>query len=824
MGRQAGTDGLGYMLRKVKSGGGLGVGFGSGWVPTFGKLRKSTSNDLPKRDKLDDDLWGVSEGRLTPNMLPKPLPDDCPPTSPRELLLTARGHHRGRNSIEPCGVHGSEEDLRKKSRRGVAEGGRNVSAAAGQVCRRRRQILDSIQEASETESPTSGDSNARPVTRLAPGVLLPRVHETRGDGPKTTALADPAPRPDVSSSVNHVPSLPPRQNLNLEVLPVPRGLRAALMMSEPQSDHWSDCGEDWCSDVPSTMSGPNAWAAQPAAAVAEDQRWDIFSESSAEDPCEDSGSVSLEAEEFSFPLNVGFVARNVVPDFETWGHWGYSSEEEAGDSHGQELEDDDDSLLEDGFRFLAEKDDSTYAEEGRDGPVYDDGAVYSLEKGDEVYYVQKMGDTEFTHEDDGASYREESEEGSLSSAYLPEEGFPLSQELEDVFGGAVDASASSAHGAEEQEVGLQGREPCVRPAAAGNVEVGPVTFYVGEEDIDPWDAAQDADRDADGDAEGARDRSRESFGSADSAVMLDTALDYRNAGALVNTGDSHIRQMGNNVRACLYDSAHTMGSERDHVQQTWTWETSQLSGIDTGASCPIGPSYSFSWGQKRQGYVPDEWPARDLYTSADSWLSAHHASTESWMTETFPQAYADVRVQRCPTPARFLGNFFRRISEKLHLRSPAPKVPVSVTGGSSLYGGSAFRKRHNRYSKRQASMLKFVEERLEKTEGRHTGGAAHPKKEGRPGRRNRASQAAIHDSAVDLTQYGAEPAAAKSCSTGRPLTRSANNGDPRSANEPVVGFGAGRRGGHRCSGSGYYPKVVNHNPVRRQNGACTAPA
>jgi len=561
-------------------------------------------------------------------------------------------------------------------------------------------------------------------------------------------------------------------------------------------------------------------------ALADDHRWDVFCDASVSDGADDSASQSVQDamqvqdEEFSFPQNVGFVADDVVQEFEgAWGHWGYTSEEACASQGSEELNDDEDSFCEEELPVVVEESlngdeesvhDSEEEEErtyvgGRDDPVYDDGTFYSLEKGDEVYYVQKLGEADHTYEGSGDSYEADAE-GMRASLCLQGNCRPPIEILEEEFDEAEDVGATPACGAYGQNVQPEECEAGVRQAGAGNVEVGPVTFYMGEEDIERCGVGlQELD-----DTEGARDRSRESFGSADCPGIVDTALEYRNSSTATHTAYSQVAQEGNNVRACLYDTANTITSDRDQGLGL-SWETSQIGYLETTASSATGPSYSFSCGHKRRSHA-----------SENSWATSRYTTAESWRSIPLRRDTADARAERCPTPTGILGNFFRRISEKFHLRPPAPRVPVSVTGSSSSSEGKTFAKQRNRYLKRQASMLKFVEERLENSERQHSGGGADHKG-AQSNRRNRARVAGIHDSAVDFIGYDADSAAVKSSFVRGLPNRSGNKGNVGSVDEPVACFGAGRRSVARRRLSGNSRKSIDHNPVGRQDSVCASP-
>lgn len=825
MGKQASSDGLGHKLRKVRTGGGLGSGFGTSWVPTFGKLRKSVSsgNEVPKKSELDDDIWHVPECRLTPDMLPKPLPIDCPPTSPRELLHSARSNVGNRQAIDSRCRDGDERDPHEMASFEVYEGGESAATVTKEHSERRRLTLDSIWETSDGESVSSDDGKLYPEAAPCTSVLGFCGREASQDTYTRSTPPDPARE---CSRRRSLAALPCRQKVNLDILSVPRGQRAALMMSEPTSDHWSDKGEECLSDVPSTTADPRGWPGHDMVALADDHRCDVFCDASISDGADDSAlqsvqdAVQIQDDEFSFPQTVGFVADEVVQEFEgAWGHWGYSSEEACGSQGSEELNDDEDSFCEEELAVVVEETlngdeesvhDSEEEEEcpyvgGRDDSVYDDGAFYSLEKGDEVYYVQKLGEADHTYEGSGHSYEADAE-GMRASVCLQGNCRPPMEILEEEFDEAEDAGPTSACAEYEQNMVPEECEAGVRQAVTGNVEVGPVTFYMGEEDIDRWGVGlQELD-----DTEGARDRSRESFGSADCPGIVDTALEYRNSSTATHTEYSQVGQEGNNVRACLYDTANTITSDRDQGLGL-SWETSQMGYLETTTSSATGPSYSFSCGHKRRSHAPEK-----------SWATSRYTSAESWRPIPFRRGAADLHTERCPTPTGILGNFFRRISEKLHLRPPAARVPVSTTANSPSSEGKTFTKQRNRYLKRQASMLKFVEERLENSERQHSGGRADHKG-ARSNRRNRASVAGIHDSAVDLTGYEAESAAVKSSFVRGLPNRSGNKGNVGSVDEPVACFGAGRRSVARRRLSGNSRKSINHNPVGRQDSVCASP-
>ncbi|CAD7695106.1 unnamed protein product [Ostreobium quekettii] len=235
------------MLRKVKSSEGSlsGLAFGSNWVPAFGKLRKSASSgtSLNRRAEPDDDIWGQAEAELTlePNLCPKALPFEQPPTSPRVLLHSGGSARRG-NEVRAVytliGAEGGSTDRVPPKAAGTS--GESHLAAA-----RSRQPLDSILE---SPSPRLSEACRCDIMRSAPELTPKALCEALAINMPTRDGDRRAPAGGGMRNPRNVDPPPPtnRTKINLEMREMPRSLRKALMMSEPVSDHFSDAtAEDW---------------------------------------------------------------------------------------------------------------------------------------------------------------------------------------------------------------------------------------------------------------------------------------------------------------------------------------------------------------------------------------------------------------------------------------------------------------------------------------------------------------------------------------------------------------------------------------------------
>jgi len=817
------------MLRKVKSSEGSlsGPAFGSNWVPAFGKLRKSASSgtSLNKRSVPDDDIWGQAEAELTlePNLCPKALPFEQPPTSPRVLLHSGGGARRGNEVRAVYTLIGAESSATD----------RVPPKAAGPSCdshvgaARSRKHLDRILE---SPSPRRGEGGRCDIMRSAPELTPKALCEALAmgmpgrDGSNRDLVAEDRPR-DLEP-----PAPTNRTKINLEMREMPRSLRKALMMSEPVSDHFSDAtGEDW------TVSeeGEAEWGLAAAGSI---------SGVSVSESSESAGRGNLET--VLVHEEVGQYSRSVGQ---------YSGELGDGDSLAglsmsrdadRPFPDDDLSsefafpqpfsfpqsfaaayamngspaagqagLVMDASPFYVH-DGASWAEHGKEirealpveecfdgrgpqGPAdcKDQPLVEAGRDGRNVAYVSEGEDVEF----------EEEGEFVFEPVGVQDED---QVDVQDVFLPEADDVTYAEEG--------QGRlDACQRPQVFPPVE-DDYELSSEEERLDSSPRAVQGSRDARVHAEGddefnyctnpfkgevyESDRCRGSFDSDDGPVV-DTAFDSTPSARRKMGRKRGGRSRDNNATGCMYDTAHTIAesdSSNWPQQAAWMWESSNNEFVETLPSrCTPSPNMVY------ERHAP-------MTSSADIWLEQASAYYS-------PDRYNGTGKVKCFEPSAIIGAIIRRLTGRCSSRkeagSPEPgSVPrlELTTGGSSGEGDTSRRSTH-RYTKRQTTMLQVVEERLEETN-----------------RLERASRRTFSDAHARSYHCSAARQVTQP-STARSVNKSgAFHGDVRFANRHAnkdrkFGYGFGSPGGEgpeiqSCPDIGEHGGVPSHESMWRSGG------
>lgn len=674
-------------MRKVKSSEGPGSGFGANWVPAFGKLKKSASSasGLHAQGAPQVDVWDELEVEidLEPNMAPKALPFEHPPTSPRELVTASRGARRG-NAVRAVytliGAEGAPRDRQPPKAAGLAKDSHIAST-------RSRPQLDSIDETRGTAEGRS-EPDLRKSTEISPkelckalalavpwndGAFRPSEYvsprpESRGSlGLETAAKPSPgaaAKKPDQREDRERAAT-----KINLEMREMPRSLRRALMMSEPVSDHFSDATtEDWAA----SDEGEGDWGACQVASI--------------------SDSDSFAGGTRTVLVHGG--ANKYWSDFceELDSPRGNRSKEEEGSS---------DFAFPQAFAIPQTRSGGYPAEHGpREGrrvdspPFYGEECACSAEPSaglaGKVPGAQGGKHAAGSYVQEGRLHKPTGRQGDdrvdVMDLFLPMRDEHYVQEGGGGQGALRGPSPAGGVLAEPGSCGSdsEGIEEHSTSQRTGEAGSGESRGYLnlnyfpnagrGSNEVDGW---------------------RESFDS-DEGPLVDTAFEGPHRGKGANGGKGSVEAWGNKGAGYMYDTAHaiTVSGDGGQQQAAWVWDGGK------GDSVEVLQTRS-----SRASPIPSVGYSRGLHTS-------HGVA--------FPPELDRVSGKvkgGCFDPSLIIGAIFRKLTGRSG-RKESPwtdsALPKQLTlTGESMGDDDPRRRQTQRYMKRQTGILKVVEERLQ---------------------------------------------------------------------------------------------------------------